>query len=109
MYPPSVSLEQDGFTLEPFQASFEMALSIDWLGDNNFRQPADEPLIVGRISKRPIQSGRRDLEHVRVIDDILHIENGTHVTTDPFAVFHSHAGFRRSQSRVGTRAIEINP
>jgi hypothetical protein len=86
-----------------------MVLSVDWFDDDDFRQPTDKAPIVCRIPEWSIQTRRRYFKHVGVIDDILDIENGTHVTTYTLALFNAHPGFSCFGGWVCSRAIQINP
>ena len=94
MNPTTMSLKQHGFPLETPQPASQMLLVVDRLGHHNLRQPPRKPPVVVSAPKRSIETWRGDLERIGVVDQVLHVEDGAHVATDPLAVLDADASIR---------------
>ena len=85
---------------------------------DDLREPSREPPVIGRRAKRPIESRRRNLERVAVVDRFLDVQNRAHVPADALAVLDARrragrlrpAPRRRRMRRVGVeRHVDKNP
>ncbi len=63
-----------------------MLLTVHRFGHDDFREPSSKPAVVGHGAQRPVESRRRHLESVPMVDRLLDIQNRTDVPADPFAV-----------------------
>jgi len=112
MNPTAVSLEQHGVPIEPVETARQVPLIVDRLSDDNLRQSSHKTPIVIHTPKRSIETRRRNLEYVRVIDHVLHVENRAHLMAHPLAVLDADARIRMARHgprSVGDGPIEIDP
>ena len=59
-------------------------------GRHDLDPPSNEPHEVGQVTQRPVESGRRHLQRVSVVEGDLRVENRAHVHADLRAVGHRH-------------------
>lgn len=108
----AVTLQQHGFPVEPVQPARQVSLIVDRLSDDNLRQSSHKAPIVIHTPKRSIETWRRNLEDVRVIDHVLYVENRAQLVAHSLAVLDADARIRSARHGprlVGRGPIEIDP
>src|ERR1041385_252354 len=61
------------------QAAAKIALAVDWLPRLHLRVTAGEAFEVGALVKATFESGRRDFQCIRRMDEIFHVQNRAEV------------------------------